>query len=120
MTHTKYSDGTMVTSNQNEFGVTIVDCTQSVPAQTSSPTEAPTPRLSASTTESTTTTDDVCLTEADCKDQMNARHDQFVSGNYPFYGCVSKGGNLYWGAGGTVEQMTSNFPPGSVKERVFC
>jgi hypothetical protein len=114
------SDGTMVTSNQNEFGVTIVDCTQSVPAQTSSPTEAPTPRLSASTTESTTTTDDVCLTEADCKDQMNARHDQFVSGNYPFYGCVSKGGNLYWGAGGTVEQMTSNFPPGSVKERVFC
>ena len=67
------------------------------------------------------TTDDECLTEADCKDQMNERYDQFVSGNYTFYGCVSKGGNLYWGAGGTVEQMTSNFPPGSVKEeRVFC
>jgi negative regulator of sigma E activity len=63
----------------------------------------------------------LCLTEADCKDQMNKQYDQFVSGNYTFYGCVSKGGNLYWGAGGTVEQMTSNFPPGSVKEeRVFC
>ena len=62
----------------------------------------------------------LCLTEADCKDQMNEQYDQFVSGNYTFYGCVSKGGNLYWGAGGTVEQMTNNFPPGSVKERVFC
>ena len=141
------SDGMMVTSNQNEFGVTIVDCTQPIPARTSSPTEAPTPRFTASSTESTTgwstflgpdnwktyapteaptphfaVSSTACLTEADCKDQMNGGYDQFVSGNYPYYGCFSKGGILYWGVGGTVEQMMdfSVFPPGGAKERVFC
>jgi hypothetical protein len=48
------SNGMIVTSNQDVFNVTIIDCTEPVPALTYSPTEAPTSHLTMSSTPSTT------------------------------------------------------------------
>ncbi|KAL3808827.1 hypothetical protein ACHAXA_000010 [Cyclostephanos tholiformis] len=111
------SNGILVTSNQDVFGVTIVDCKQPIQVQTFSPTESPTRQVTASPTSSAT----YCLTEEDCQDQHVGSFSQFVSGNYPYYGCYSKGGILYWGKGGTLEQMmdSSDFLNGA-KERILC
>jgi hypothetical protein len=105
------SDGMLVASNQDELGVTIYDCKLTIPAP--SPTSSSSPTTGESVT--------YCLTAEDCKDRHEGSFSQFVSGNYRNHGCFSKGGVLYWGKGGTLEQMlnSSDFLD-TAKERVFC
>jgi hypothetical protein len=66
-----------------------------------------------------------CLTEEECRDRFTAMHTAGIltgyfygSGNFPTKGCVLKGESVYFGSGGTLEEM-SNFLTGK-KERLWC
>ena len=60
-----------------------------------------------------------CLTEKDCKDQAKVYGGiEFVSGDFPFYGCFSKGGMVCWGRGGTEEQIEEQID--YFREKVSC
>jgi hypothetical protein len=50
-------------------------------------------------------TNNTCLTEKDCNDQAKLYGIEFVSGDFPFYGCFFKGGMVCWGRGGTEDQI---------------
>jgi len=60
-----------------------------------------------------------CLTEKDCKDQAKVYGGiEFVSGDFPFYGCFFKGDMVYWGRGGTEEQIEEQID--YFREKVSC
>jgi len=58
--------------------------------------------------------------QSECEEQSQmTRFTNFYAGSYADYGCFSKGGNLYWGIGGSDAQKAIS-PLGGVKERVWC
>ena len=67
----------------------------------------------------------VSLSQSECEWQMgfytgfSEWTSGFYSGSFADYGCFSKGANLYWGVGGTEEQMAIA-DLGGLKERVWC
>lgn len=102
---------------------TIIDC----PAITAYPTYSPTYLASGGSSSSssialednipaTTTT---CLTEMECKAKSGG-YTRYTIGDYPFYGCFTKGGNLFWGKGGTVEQIMAEDRTFNMARKVFC
>jgi secreted trypsin-like serine protease len=63
-------------------------------------------------------TNNTCLTEKDCNDQAKLYGIEFVSGDFPFYGCFSKGGMVCWGRGGTEEQIEEQID--YFREKISC
>ena len=62
----------------------------------------------------------VCLDQSECANQLEKTGlESFNVGEYPDYGCFMKGGKLYWGTGGTNEQIAID-PLSGAKERVWC
>ena len=66
-----------------------------------------------------------CLTEEECRDRFTAMHTAgilagyfYAGGNFPTKGCVLKGESVFFGSGGTLEEM-STFLTGK-KERLWC
>jgi len=66
-----------------------------------------------------------CLTEVECRDRFTAMHTAgiltgyfYASGNFPTKGCVLKGESVYFGSGGTLEEMSSFLT--AKKERLWC
>jgi hypothetical protein len=66
-----------------------------------------------------------CLTEEECRDRFSDMHTAGVlagyfyeSGNFTPKGCVLKGENVYFGSGGTLEEMSTYLT--GVKERLWC
>jgi trypsin len=104
---------------------TIIDC----PAVTAYPTYSPTYLASGSSSSSSssialedipaTATTTTCLTEMECKAKSGG-YTRYTVGDYPFYGCFTKGGNLFWGKGGTVEQIMSEDRTFNKATKVFC
>ena len=113
---------------------TTVDTVTTTAPLTEAPTEAPTTKAPQvvidATTEATTQTETsplsaleetACLTAAECEargDELNLL--EFQSGDaLPSKGCFSLRGKLYFGTGGTVEEMSSPELPGA-RTRVWC
>jgi trypsin len=102
---------------------TIIDC----PAVTAYPTYSPTYPVSSSSSsisssialEDIPATKTTCLTEMECKAKSGG-YTRYTSGDYPFYGCFTKGGNLFWGKGGTVEQIMAEDRTFNKATKVFC
>jgi len=66
----------------------------------------------------------VCLTAQQCEEKFNSLNWDgyfYASDNFPTKGCFSKNnnGNLYFGTGGSVAEMSEANVPGS-RERVWC
>jgi hypothetical protein len=66
-----------------------------------------------------------CLTEEQCRTQTAALRDAgiitgflYAGDDFPTKGCIVKGGNVYFGSGGTVEEMSE--PITGMKERLWC
>ena len=66
-----------------------------------------------------------CLTEEQCRDRFTAMHTAgvltgyfYAGDNFPTKGCVFKGEHVFFGSGGTLEEM-STFLTGN-KERIWC
>jgi hypothetical protein len=66
-----------------------------------------------------------CLTEEQCWDRFTAMHTAgvltgyfYAGDNFPTKGCVLKGEHVFFGSGGTLEEM-STFLTGK-KERIWC
>lgn len=67
--------------------------------------------------------EEACMTEAQCDERRKAKgYTNYYVDDYSgtnAYGCFVKGGNAFWGEGGTDEQMVEGSLSGS-KERVWC
>jgi len=79
--------------------------------------------LSYSTTAQRTLTEmerTACLTEEEC-DAIRQSRDigSFVAGEFPSKGCFAKNGIVYWGRGGSMEDISESDLPG-VQERIWC
>ena len=66
----------------------------------------------------------VCLTAEQCEEKFNSLNWDgyfYADDSFPTKGCFSKNnnGNLYFGTGGSVAEMSETNVPGS-KERVWC
>ena len=66
----------------------------------------------------------VCLTAEQCEEKFNSLNWDghfYESDSFPTKGCFSKNnnGNLYFGTGGSVAEMSEANAPGS-RERVWC
>ena len=66
----------------------------------------------------------VCLTAEQCEEKFNSLNWDgyfYADDNFPTKGCFSKNnnGNLYFGSGGSVAEMSEANVPGS-RERVWC
>ena len=90
------------------------------------PTYSPTYLASRSSTSSSSSIapEDIpaattCLTEMECKAKSGG-YTRYTIGDYPFYGCFTKGGNLFWGKGGTVEQIMAEDRTFNMATKVFC
>ena len=96
------------------------------PAVTTYPTYSPTYLASSSSSSSSSSIapEDMpaattCLTEMECKAKSGG-YTRYTIGDYPFYGCFTKGGNLFWGKGGTVEQIMAEDRTFNMATKVFC
>ena len=94
------------------------------------PTYSPTYLASSSSTSSSSSSSSIapedipattttCLTEMECKAKSGG-YTRYTIGDYPFYGCFTKGGNLFWGKGGTVEQIMAEDRTFNMATKVFC
>mmetsp|Transcript_1379 Transcript_1379/g.3032 ORF Transcript_1379/g.3032 Transcript_1379/m.3032 type:complete len:694 (-) Transcript_1379:93-2174(-) len=61
-----------------------------------------------------------CLTEEEC-DAIRQSRDigSFIAGEFPSKGCFAKNGIVYWGRGGSMEDISESDLPG-VQERIWC
>eukprot|EP00571_Detonula_confervacea_P010566 CAMPEP_0172305974 /NCGR_PEP_ID=MMETSP1058-20130122/7162_1 /TAXON_ID=83371 /ORGANISM="Detonula confervacea, Strain CCMP 353" /LENGTH=636 /DNA_ID=CAMNT_0013017739 /DNA_START=51 /DNA_END=1961 /DNA_ORIENTATION=- len=63
----------------------------------------------------------VCLTEEQCQQKFRRINwgGNFYPGDHPTKGCFSKNSHVYFGTGGTVEEMSSTDLAG-IQERIWC
>mmetsp|Transcript_12887 Transcript_12887/g.27980 ORF Transcript_12887/g.27980 Transcript_12887/m.27980 type:complete len:401 (-) Transcript_12887:1869-3071(-) len=63
----------------------------------------------------------VCLTEEQCRQKFRSMNwsGSFYTGDWPTKGCFSKRSHIYFGTGGTAEEMSETDIPG-VRERIWC
>lgn len=66
------------------------------------------------------TSNKTCLTQSTCEGrQQQMGFANFYAGTYEDFGCFSRNNNLFWGIGGTEEQMSTS-DLSKKKERVWC
>ncbi|KAL9183264.1 hypothetical protein ACHAXT_005051 [Thalassiosira profunda] len=89
------------------------------PAPLTRPSATPAPSTEA--VAATGPSPKICQTRSECEGQMQSgEYVSFYTGTFAEdFGCFSKGGNLFWGTGGSEEQMTAS-PLAGAKERVWC